>query len=313
MFRDDLTIRAGELSGANVVVRLEALRLYKQHQFAAFGELLAEDTPDWAALNDPTLTEQYADIYADWRKKLHIVARDHLGQLAAEYSHLIFEPAQGILLDEKRGFHPHTTWSNTTPDNARRQLEDIHFDGDVSTYGIVRAYTTRHGFGPFVTEDDSLDGPLHEYFNGTGPWQGKFRIGHFDAVAHRYAARAAGHLDGIVITGVDRYDDAPSWRYATTYQNPTSETEAKQFFDMGENGEVRDIKLSKYGDKLHMARLTELMFKTKPYYQEVINPSREHIVEAIEREMGIRAVLVSYGPTVNDKVVRLPSKLSIGA
>lgn len=299
MFRDDLTIRAGELTNADIVSRLQLLREYKREQLAAFGSLLADETPDWEVLNDPDVAEWYGEIYQQWADRLRVVSRDHLGQLALQYSHLIFEPAQGILLDEKRGWHPHTTWSNTTPDNARRQLEDIGFSGDVTTYGIVRAYTTRHGFGPFVTEDESLDVPLYEYFNGTGPWQGKFRIGHFDAVAHRYAMRAAGHLDGLVITGVDRYDDLPTWQYATRYHAPTSEN--AHFYDLDEHGNARDIRLSRFGDKLYMSQLTRELFRARPMYEQLKNPTREDIVHTIEREMGLKAVLISVGPTVNDK------------
>lgn len=312
MFRDDLTIRAGELTRADLVPRLELLREYKRDQLRAFGPLLADETPDWEALNDPGVSEWYAELYNEWARKLRIVSRDHLGQLAVQYSHLIFEPAQGILLDEKRGFHPHTTWSNTTPDNARRQLEDIGFAGDVKTYGIVRAYTTRHGFGPFVTEDESLDAPLYEYFNGTGPWQGKFRIGHFDAVAHRYALRAAGELDGLVITGVDRYDDVPTWQYATRYE-PPRDTQAERFYDFDEQGNARDIRLSRYGDKLYMSALTREMFRAKPIYERIENPTRKEIVQTIEREMGMKAVLVSVGPTVHDKIARVPEVLQTTA
>lgn len=304
MFRDDLTVHAGDLSRDGLVGRLEAIRRYKLQQLNAFGTLLAHDTPDWDALNDAGVSEWYADVYRDWLHKVRIVPRDYLARLAVQYSHLIFEPAQGILLDEKRGFHPHTTWSNTTPDNARRQLEDIGFRGDVKTYGIVRAYTTRHGFGPFVTEDPALDEPLYEYYNGTGSWQGKFRIGHFDSVAHRYAARAAGQLDGLVITGVDRYDDMSTWQYARRYEMPDA-PDAEDYFVKDAEGSVADIRLSRYGDKLHMTRLTELLFRTKPRYATIEHPTREDIIHTIEREMGLRAVLVSYGPTVDDKEVRM--------
>lgn len=302
MFRDDLTIRAGELATAGIFKRLEQLRHYKRNQLQALGDILVDDTPEWEALQTPEASEWSAEIYHDWAKRVRIVPRDHLAQLAMDYSHLIFEPAQGILLDEKRGFHPHTTWSNTTPDNARRQLEDIRFAGDVKTYGIVRAYTTRHGPGPFVTEDSALDEPLYEYHNGTGPWQGKFRIGHFDAVAHRYAARAAGKLDGLVITGIDRYDDMSSWQYAPSYQ-ALDQSDAPQYFVADDNGETSDIRLSRYGDKPHMTRLTQLLFQARPKYEAIDRPTRADIIDKIQSELGLRAVLVSYGPTLDDKQV----------
>ncbi len=301
MFRPDLTIRAGELASSHIIERLEALRRYKVDQLSAFGQLLDSDTPDWEALNTPALSVEYADTYTQWRNKLRIVSPHHLAQLALEYSHLIFEPAQGILLDEKRGFHPHTTWSNTTPDNARRQLTEIGFTGDLKTYGIIRAYTTRHGFGPFVTEDVELDGQIPEYFNGTGPWQGKFRIGHFDPIAHRYAARAAGHLDGLIVTGVDRVADKAEWKYATGYTVPDT-PDASKYFVSDDHGRVTDIALGPYGHKGYMTRLTELMFQAKPHYEVLDWPTREEVLQRIEQQMGIRLVLASFGPTIDDKV-----------
>lgn len=301
MFRDDLTLHAGDITSTGLVDKLEAMRKYKRDQMTGFGSMLADNTPDWEALNDPTLSEWYAELYVEWAKKLRITAGDHLAQLALRYEHLIFEPAQGVLLDEKRGFHPHTTWSNTTPWNAEKQLEYIDYDGDVTKLGILRAYTTRHGYGPFVTEDEALDGPLSEYFNGKGPWQGKFRIGHFDAVAHRYAAKAAGRLDGLVVTGIDRVTELPEWKYATHYEKPSGDTEGYLVADP--TGDIRDIVVGEYGDKEHLKQLTRLMFSAIPRYESIAYPTPEQVVGTIEREMGQRVVLASFGPTMNDKVV----------
>jgi len=302
IFRDDLTLHAGDITKSDLVQKLESIRLNKRDQMAAFGRTLAEQTPDWQALNDPTLSEWYAELYTDWAKKLRIVAGDHLAQLAIEYDHLLFEPAQGILLDEKHGFHPHTTWSNTTPMNAQRQLEHINYTGDVTTLGILRAYTTRHGFGPFVTEDSELDEPLREYHNGRGLWQGGFRIGHFDAVAHRYAANVAGHLDGLVVTGIDRVAELPEWKYATHYELPDA-TDIDRYAIADETGNVRDIVPSSDGDKRHVRRLTNMMFAAEPVYESIQSPEPNDIIRTIEREMGRRVVLASYGPTVDDKQI----------
>ncbi|HAC56568.1 TPA: hypothetical protein DCF80_03620 [Candidatus Saccharibacteria bacterium] len=303
MIFPELTLRAADITSGDLIEKLEAIRHNKRDRMKALGRLLHDDTPDWEALNDPTVSEWYAELYVEWANRLRIVARDHLGQLALAYSHLIFEPAQGVLLDEKRGFHPHTTWSNTTPDNAKRQLADIGFAGDVTTLGIVRAYTTRHGDGPFVTEDTALDAPLYEYFNGTGPWQGHFRIGHFDAVAHRYAAQAAGSLDGLVVTGVDRVTALDNWQVCTGYKVP-NEGDKESFFQFDSDGIGRDITLARYGDKLHMKRLTELLFRTAPVYETLEKPTDEQVIKTIEHELGMRVLIASYGPTLEDKIER---------
>lgn len=308
MIAPELTLRVGDINQPKLADKLDAVRIYKRDQMAALGSLLDDKTPDWEALNDVSTVEWYIEQYREWASKLRIVPRDHLATLAIQYSHLIFEPAQGILLDEKRGFHPHTTWSNTTPDNARHQLAEIGYDHDITTLGIVRAYTTRHGDGPFVTEDKQLDGPLHEYFNGTGQWQGHFRIGHFDAVAHRYAARAAGQLDGIVITGVDRYDNMPSWQYASSYQASEG---AADLYEYDDKCKASNIHLGAYGDKEYLKRLTHEMFRAKPIYEQIEQPSRERIVRTIEHELGMKAMIVSCGPTVADKIDMLQQNVSL--
>jgi adenylosuccinate synthase len=115
-----------------------------------------------------------------------------------------------VLLDEWRGWHPHTTWSTTTFDNVAELCPSFR------RLGVVRAYTTRHGSGPFVTEDPSLD--LPEAHNGHGEWQGAFRTGHFDAVAHRYAVEVAGGVDELAVTHLDVPAREPALKVCTSYR-----------------------------------------------------------------------------------------------
>ena len=58
----------------------------------------------------------------------------------------IFEGAQGVLLDEYRGFHPYTTWNTVTPHHAWELVHATDVEA-VAVLGITRAYTTRHGAG----------------------------------------------------------------------------------------------------------------------------------------------------------------------
>jgi len=111
---------------------------------------------------------------------------------------VVFEGAQGVLLDERHGFLPHVTWSDTTFANAETLLGE--YGVTAVRLGVVRTWMTRHGAGPFVTEDPAL--ALPELHNVTGPWQGRVRQGHFDAVALRYALDIAG-ADAIAVTHAD--------------------------------------------------------------------------------------------------------------
>ena len=108
---------------------------------------------------------------------------------------VIFEGAQGVLLDEWQGFHPYTTWSTTTLANADRLLEEAGYTGARTRVGITRAYATRHGAGPLVTEEAELTRALPDPSNQFGAWQRGFRVGWLDLVMLQYALEAAGPLD----------------------------------------------------------------------------------------------------------------------
>ena len=113
-------------------------------------------------------------------------------KLFDETGDVVFEGAQGILIDEKYGFEPYTTWSTCTSRNARQILQEIGWQGRTKVIGALRAYAVRHGKGPFVTEKDSceLRKALLDDHNVSNEWQGSPRIGWFDAVATYYAMRA---------------------------------------------------------------------------------------------------------------------------
>ena len=143
-------------------------------------------------------SDDLCDAYRAFADRVPLVDGGYLRRLLRA-GPAVFEGAQGVLLDEWRGFHPYTTWSTTTFANAETLLAEA---GETAVrLGVVRCYLTRHGPGPFVTEDPTLEFP--EPHNGTGPWQGAFRTGHPDAVALRYAAEVAGGVDGVALTHLD--------------------------------------------------------------------------------------------------------------
>ncbi len=112
-------------------------------------------------------------MYSKFAAAVH-VTDDVLAPLAQQ-GRLVFEGAQGVLLDEWRGFHPHTTWSTVEPSNAHRMLAELGRDSAV--LGVTRTYTTRHGAGPHPTEDPALAGALPEPHNGTGRYQARSGLG----------------------------------------------------------------------------------------------------------------------------------------
>jgi adenylosuccinate synthase len=143
------------------------------------------------------LAERYGEVVKEMRFRYD----EELSLCHAE--HLVFEGSQGVLLDQDHGlFPPHVTWSTTTPDNAFAILERCGYDGPVEVLGVVRSYMTRHGAGPFETEDPDLAVP--EAHNGHGEWQGAWRQGWLDLNVLRYAVDRSQGIDGLVMTHMDR-------------------------------------------------------------------------------------------------------------
>jgi adenylosuccinate synthase len=129
----------------------------------------------------------------------------------------VFEGAQGVLLDEYRGFHPHTTWSTVTAHHAWELVRQMEVDA-VAVLGVTRAYTTRHGEGPLPTYSAALTARLRDPGNPDNPWQGSLRCGWLDMPLLRYAAQAAGALDGIVVNHLDQVG-ADEWFVCDAYRN----------------------------------------------------------------------------------------------
>jgi adenylosuccinate synthase len=170
------------------------------------------------ALGEFGLWELGAEAVA---RELHDALPDGLAIDAAvpAFHTAIFEGAQGVLLDEYRGFHPHTTWSTVTPHHAWDLVDTTGIDA-VSVLGVTRAYMTRHGEGPLPTFSAGLTERLRDVGNPWNRWQGSLRCGWLDLPLIRYAAAVAGPLDGIVVNHVDQVRE-PDWKVCETYRDVT--------------------------------------------------------------------------------------------
>ena len=131
---------------------------------------------------------------------------------------ILFEGAQGILLDVDHGTYPFVTSSNTVAAQAATGsgtgASSINY-----VLGIAKAYTTRVGSGPFPTEQENEVGRLigergREFGTVTGR---KRRCGWFDAVLVRQAIKISG-INGIALTKLDVLDGFDSIRVATSYR-----------------------------------------------------------------------------------------------
>ncbi len=131
---------------------------------------------------------------------------------------ILFEGAQGMLLDVDHGTYPYVTSSNTVAGQAVTGSGTGPGTVDF-VLGIAKAYTTRVGGGPFPTElDDAVGQHLGERGAEFGTVTGRSRrCGWFDAALVRQAVKVAG-IDGIALTKLDVLDGLDSLKVCTGYR-----------------------------------------------------------------------------------------------
>jgi len=141
-----------------------------------------------------------------------------ISQQIQEGKKVLFEGAQGTLLDVDHGTYPYVTSSNTVAGNAcaGSGIGPTQIDGVV---GVTKAYTTRVGGGPFPTElSDETGAMLRERGGEYGATTGRpRRCGWFDAVVVRHAVRVNG-LGGLAITKLDTLTGLKTIKVCTAYQ-----------------------------------------------------------------------------------------------
>jgi adenylosuccinate synthase len=140
-----------------------------------------------------------------------------LDNVKREGKRILFEGAQGVLLDIDHGTYPYVTSSNTVAGQAASG-SGLGPSSIGYVLGIAKAYTTRVGSGPFPTEQDNEIG---EYIGKTGREFGtvtgrKRRCGWFDAVLVRQAIKTSG-IHGIALTKLDVLDGVEEIKVGVGY------------------------------------------------------------------------------------------------
>ena len=271
----------GDLTDATVTRRkLQELQARNRAKVAhLIKDILPSPTRDaeWGWLDKPVGIDEEALTCRLFAGKIKVVEPEWLdGELCREGT-VIFEGAQGILLDQFKGFMPYCTRSTISFANAGCLNAAL---GEVTRVGVVRSYSTRHGAGPFPTEDDSLREGRRELHNSSDdPWQQGFRLGHFDMVLLRYAVEALGGVDQIVLTHMDKRP--AEQKICTSY-----------------DGLPRLVQPASLGQQFSLA---DFLMQAKPVYTGAAD-----LVEAIERGVECPVTLLSYGTTALDK--RLPEE-----
>jgi adenylosuccinate synthase len=207
-----------------------------------------------------------------------IVTDEEITELIAD-SNCVWEGSQGALLDEWRGFHPYTTWSTTTAHTAMHMLNDagVNTEDDVEVIGVTRTYHTRHGAGPFPSEDGGLLGDYPEPHNGTGVFQGAWRVGAWDLSLLQYGIDVNERVDSLAITHCD------TERKFSTYSTPRF-----RLSNMAGNLEKQE-KITK-----------ALLSIDRPWRQEHLDSLA--LYKSVSDEMGVPIRILSYGPKAEDKL-----------
>lgn len=274
--------------------KLEAIRAGLR---AAFDEALSQPAYDaeLALLDDPTVSRRWLDQAAALARRVPAAPREMVAERLHRPGTVVFEGAQGVLLDEWRGFHPHTTWSSICTAAVEAVARDAGQDAKVQHFGVLRSYMTRHGQGPLPTHDPRLD-RIGEPHNVADGWQGAFRRGHPDAVLLRYALAVAGELDGLFVSHLDVLEREPLLRWCTAYEGGS----AKEWDDVrlrDEDGLVAALVPSAGQDLDHQARLTQLLQSVRPRYETEPIANAEAFIEQVERIAKLPVALAGHGPT----------------
>lgn len=211
--------------------------------------------------------------YEYFSEKVQIVADYKLKELASTNT-LLFEAAQGILLDEYYGFHPYNTWTNTTTENALKLLSDINYTDKITTYGLLRAYQTRHGAGPMPTQSTNLD-YITEAHNRTEQWSGEFRNGYLDTILLNYALEL-NPVDYLVVSNLDQINE---YITVSTYDNATALNVPTQDLDMTNTKLLMDVKST----------------------TQVVHNSESEFLDYLENALNTPICLVSHGQTHLDR------------
>jgi adenylosuccinate synthase len=236
------------------------------------------------------------DEYMGYAEKLAAYIADTdiiVNKTISEKGNVLFEGAQGTLLDIDHGTYPYVTSSNAISGGACTGL-GVGPTKISRVLGIVKAYTTRVGSGPFPTEiKDALGDHLRERGGEYGATTGRpRRCGWLDMVGLRHAVRVNG-TTGIVITKLDILDGLDTIKICTSYRH---------------NGKVYE----------EFPKETNIFEECEPVYEEVegwtastlglkdfskLPRAAKGYIKRIEKLLGVKVHIISTGQRRDELVL----------
>ena len=244
-------------------------------------------------LIDVDLMLEFAQTYA---ARLEPFVRDVpalIESFRASAKSVLFEGAQGTLLDVDQGTYPFVTSSNTVSGSA---CTGSGVGPSAITYvlGVAKAYTTRVGAGPFPTElFDEVGAELGEKGDEFGATTGrKRRCGWLDAVALKRACLING-VTGICLTKLDVMDGLESVKICTQYELNGEIVDAPPMGAVG-LAACKPVYESLPGWQANTAGVTEI--------DQLPSAARDY-VKRIESVIGVPVHIISTGPERNEGIV----------
>ncbi len=239
------------------------------------------------------LCEKYAKIFEpyvcfEWQEMLH--------QFKKEGKKVLFEGAQGVMLDVDYGTYPFVTSSNPVGGGActgsgygPKMIDEV--------IGVAKAYVTRVGEGPFVTEltdktGDTIREVGHEFGVTTGRPR---RCGWFDAVTMRYACLVGG-LTSVALTKIDVFDSFDEIKVCTAYKD---KRDGKIY-----NSYPTDVYIHKYLEPIyetHKGWGQDITGIRK--YEDLPENARKYL-ERLEELLDTPISIVSVGPDREQTIFR---------
>jgi adenylosuccinate synthase len=247
------------------------------------------------------------DTAMDWRRvfadlltqaeRLRPMARDvslYLADATRQGRSILFEGAQGTLLDIDHGTYPYVTSSNASIGGVCTGL-GIGPRAIGAVVGVAKAYTTRVGEGPLPTElHDEMGNRLRESGHEYGAVTGRpRRCGWYDAVAVRYAVRING-LDALAVTKLDVLDGLERLEICTAYRCG-SRTIAEFPSDLAQLERCEPVYESMPG--------WQAPTRGARRFQDLPEAARRYIAR-LEEVSGVGAAIVSTGSERDDTIFR---------
>jgi adenylosuccinate synthase len=238
-----------------------------------------------------TIFNEYSE-YAQVIKKYASNTLDFLCNSIKNKKKIMFEAAQGALLDIDFGTYPYVTSSHTLPASASIGSGVSHFAIN-QVIAVTKAYTTRVGGGPFPTELHSEEGDyLRQKGNEYGSTTGRpRRCGWLDAALLRYVARISG-VTGLAITKLDVLSGLKKIKVCVGYRKEGTVKKDITASEIFTNIEPVYEELPGWNEEITgINKLTKLPLNARKY------------LKFIEKITGVKIIFVSTGQSREDSII----------